>query len=143
MQNYLTFDDGKYATLAILLVALAVGLLAHFFGFHEAVGAYMAGLIVREEHFQLEDRVDETGGHVGDDDLLHEADHDEVDATGDVVGRRRRPRPDELGHQPGGPLDRAGHQLGEERDVQGEVGQTYVRSERPAMQCVTHLGSRR
>lgn len=53
MQNYLTFDRGTYATLAILLVALVVGLLAHAFGFHPAVGAYMAGLIVREEHFQL------------------------------------------------------------------------------------------
>ncbi len=61
MQNYLTFDDGKYATLAILLVALAVGLLAHFFGFHEAVGAYMAGLIVREDHFQLKKRRDDHG----------------------------------------------------------------------------------
>jgi len=53
LQSYLTFDKGKYATLAILLAALAVGLLAHAFGFHPAVGAYMAGLIVREEHFQL------------------------------------------------------------------------------------------
>ena len=56
MQNFLTFDDGKYATLAILLVALVVGLLAHAFGFHAAVGAYMAGLIVREEHFQVKAR---------------------------------------------------------------------------------------
>ncbi len=61
MQNYLTFDDGRYATLAILLVALLVGLTAHAFGFHPAVGAYMAGLIVREEHFQLRDRGDEEG----------------------------------------------------------------------------------
>ena len=53
LTNYLTFDEGKYATLAILLAALAVGLLAHAFGFHPAVGAYMAGLIVREEHFQF------------------------------------------------------------------------------------------
>ena len=54
MQNFLTFDRGHYATLAILLAALVVGLLAHAFGFHPAVGAYMAGLIVREEHFQVE-----------------------------------------------------------------------------------------
>lgn len=53
LQTYLTFDKGRYATLAILLAALLVGLLAHYFGFHPAVGAYMAGLIVREEHFQL------------------------------------------------------------------------------------------
>ena len=38
-----------------------VGLLAHYFGFHPAVGAYMAGLIVREEHFQLKKRNDELG----------------------------------------------------------------------------------
>ncbi len=62
LQSYLTFDKGKYATLAILLAALAVGLLAHYFGFHPAVGAYMAGLIVREEHFQLRTRgIDEFG----------------------------------------------------------------------------------
>ena len=62
LQTYLTFDKGKYATLAILLAALAVGLLAHYFGFHPAVGAYMAGLIVREEHFQLTTRtIDEFG----------------------------------------------------------------------------------
>jgi Kef-type K+ transport system membrane component KefB len=54
LKNYLTFDEGKYATLAILLAALVVGLLAHVFGFHAAVGAYMAGLIVREEHFQFQ-----------------------------------------------------------------------------------------
>jgi Kef-type K+ transport system membrane component KefB len=55
LQSYLTFDRGKYATLAILFAALVVGLLAHYFGFHPAVGAYMAGLIVREEHFVRED----------------------------------------------------------------------------------------
>lgn len=58
MQSYLTFDQGRYATLAILLFALVVGLLAHLFGFHPAVGAYMAGLIVRKEHFELRDRAD-------------------------------------------------------------------------------------
>jgi Kef-type K+ transport system membrane component KefB len=58
LQNYLTFDKGRYATLAILLAALLVGLLAHYFGFHPAVGAYMAGLIVREEHFQIKKQND-------------------------------------------------------------------------------------
>jgi Kef-type K+ transport system membrane component KefB len=62
LQSYLTFDRGKHATLAILLAALIVGLLAHYFGFHPAVGAYMAGLIVREEHFKLKTRtIDEFG----------------------------------------------------------------------------------
>ncbi len=64
LQNYLTFDRGRYATLAILLAALVVGLLAHYFGFHPAVGAYMAGLIVRKEHFQLKQSKDQSGQSV-------------------------------------------------------------------------------
>ena len=51
IRHLLSFEDGEYATLIILLLALAVGLLAHVFGFHPAVGAYMAGLILREEYF--------------------------------------------------------------------------------------------
>ncbi|MFQ5982413.1 MAG: cation:proton antiporter [Woeseiaceae bacterium] len=51
VKHMLTFDHGRYATLVILLVALVVGLAAHYFGFHPAVGAYMAGLIVKEEYF--------------------------------------------------------------------------------------------
>ena len=49
--QFLSFDEGRYSTLAILLVALVVALAAFYFGFHPAVGAYMAGLIVREEYF--------------------------------------------------------------------------------------------
>lgn len=55
MRNFLVFDDGRYATLTILLVALAVGLLATAFGFHPAIGAYMAGLVIREEYFRRDD----------------------------------------------------------------------------------------
>jgi Kef-type K+ transport system membrane component KefB len=55
VKHFLMFDKGRYATLAILLVALVVGLLAVYFGFHPAVGAYMAGLIVKEEYFSQDD----------------------------------------------------------------------------------------
>jgi Kef-type K+ transport system membrane component KefB len=55
VRHLLTFDDGRYATLAILLVALVVGLAAIYFGFHPAVGAYMAGLIVKEEYFSIDE----------------------------------------------------------------------------------------
>lgn len=54
LRHVLRFEDGEYATLMILLLALAVGLLADAFGFHPAVGAYMAGLILREEYFSFE-----------------------------------------------------------------------------------------
>jgi Kef-type K+ transport system membrane component KefB len=53
VKHMLTFDHGRYATLVILLVALVVGLVALYFGFHPAVGAYMAGLIVKEEYFHI------------------------------------------------------------------------------------------
>lgn len=52
ISNLLGFDGGRYATLTVLLFALLIGLLAHAFGFHPAVGAYMAGLILREDYFQ-------------------------------------------------------------------------------------------
>ncbi len=64
VKHMLTFDHGRYATLVILLVALVVGLLAHYFGFHPAIGAYMAGLIVKEEYFHIDDKK-ETGVYVG------------------------------------------------------------------------------
>jgi Kef-type K+ transport system membrane component KefB len=55
MMHLLSFDEGRHATISILLVALVVGLLASVFGFHPAVGAYMAGLIIKEEYFDLDD----------------------------------------------------------------------------------------
>lgn len=51
IQQIFAFADGKQSMLVILILAVAVGLLAHEMGFHPAVGAYMAGLIVREEYF--------------------------------------------------------------------------------------------
>ena len=56
VMHILTFDEGRHATLAVLLLALVVGLIATYFGFHPAVGAYMAGLIIKEEYFQIKDK---------------------------------------------------------------------------------------
>lgn len=53
IKHVLAFGGGEHATLTLLLLALFAGLAAHFFGFHPAVGAYMAGLIVREEYFHF------------------------------------------------------------------------------------------
>jgi len=55
VKHILTFDEGRHATLTVLFVALTLGLLASYFGFHPAVGAYMAGLIIKEEYFQVSD----------------------------------------------------------------------------------------
>ena len=53
MVNLLAIDDGSKATLVILLVAVSISLLAHHLGLHAAIGAYMAGLIIREEYFHF------------------------------------------------------------------------------------------
>ena len=50
-RNLIAVEGGEHSSLTILLFALLVGLLAYEFGFHPAVGAYMAGLILREEYF--------------------------------------------------------------------------------------------
>ncbi len=54
MKHLLSF--GKHSTLTVLLLAVLVGLLAHEFGFHPAIGAYMAGLILKEEYFQRKEQ---------------------------------------------------------------------------------------
>ena len=51
LKQVLSLGKGEYTVLALLLIAVLVGLLAHYFGFHPAVGAYMAGLVIRQEYF--------------------------------------------------------------------------------------------
>ena len=51
IKHLLSIGDGRHTTLTMLFIALVVGLLAHDFGFHPAIGAYMAGLIMKEEYF--------------------------------------------------------------------------------------------
>lgn len=51
IKNLLSLGEGEHATLTVLTFALLVGLLANEFGFHPAVGAYMAGLVLKEEYF--------------------------------------------------------------------------------------------
>ncbi len=60
LQVMLAMGRGQYMILALLLIAVLVGVLAHKFGFHPAVGAYMAGLIIKKEYFDFhpERRVD-------------------------------------------------------------------------------------
>jgi Na+:H+ antiporter len=51
VRDLLMFGAKDQSTLIILLLALLISLLAYQFGFHPAVGAYMAGLILKHEHF--------------------------------------------------------------------------------------------
>ncbi len=54
IRNILRFGKGEHATLTVLLMAVLIGLLAHQFGFHPAVGAFMAGLILKQEYFHFD-----------------------------------------------------------------------------------------
>ncbi len=53
LRGFLSMGEGEYTILSLLLIALGVGLLAHEFGFHPAIGAYMAGLVVHREYFDF------------------------------------------------------------------------------------------
>lgn len=55
IRNILKFGGGQITTLAVLLLPVLIGLLAHAFGFHPAVGAFMAGLILKQEYFHFEE----------------------------------------------------------------------------------------
>lgn len=55
VKQFISFGDGSQSALAVLLIALVISMIAFEFGFHPAVGAYMAGLIVKQDYFQLRD----------------------------------------------------------------------------------------
>jgi len=54
LNNLLAFNDGREATLSILMLAVTFSLIAHLMGLHPAVGAYMAGLIMTPALFYIE-----------------------------------------------------------------------------------------
>jgi Kef-type K+ transport system membrane component KefB len=53
MRGLIGISKGEHATLVVLLTALVISLLSYQFGFHPAVGAYMAGLIIKQEYFRF------------------------------------------------------------------------------------------
>lgn len=58
VKHLLLTESGERSTLVLLLIAVLSGIMAIWFGFHPAVGAYMAGLILKEEYFHFADPVD-------------------------------------------------------------------------------------
>ncbi len=58
VKRFLSINQGESTTLGVLLIALSIGLLAHFFGFHPAIGAYLAGLILQREYFRFNETED-------------------------------------------------------------------------------------
>jgi Kef-type K+ transport system membrane component KefB len=55
LKRIFKLEHGAYAVLGIFVIVFWFGALAHMLGFHPAIGAYFAGLLLKEEHFQLEE----------------------------------------------------------------------------------------
>lgn len=54
IRRLLTAYSGKFTPLVMLFTAFVFGAIADKFGFHPAIGAYFAGLFLREEYFVIE-----------------------------------------------------------------------------------------
>ena len=74
IRSLLNASSGEQASLVLLLTALIAGLTSLAFGFHPAVGAYMAGLILKEEYFDKE-----VGEKISTQTSLYERTHKIVD----------------------------------------------------------------
>jgi Kef-type K+ transport system membrane component KefB len=55
IRDVLMINKSGQTTLIILLLALVIGLIAHHLDLHPAVGAYMAGLILKKEYFHVDE----------------------------------------------------------------------------------------
>jgi len=54
IRQLLTAYSGKFTPLVMIFTAFVFGAIADKFGFHPAIGAYFAGLFLREEYFVVE-----------------------------------------------------------------------------------------
>ena len=63
LKRIFKLEKGTYAVLGIFVIIFWFGALAHMLGFHPAIGAYFAGLLLKEEHFELDDVIDRTNIH--------------------------------------------------------------------------------
>jgi len=51
IKKFLTLYRGEFTPLILVFIALGMGALADVFGFHPAIGAYIAGLFLKKEYF--------------------------------------------------------------------------------------------
>ena len=51
IRKLLTIYSGRFTPLIMIFIAMSFGAIAHQFGFHPAIGAYFAGLFLKEEYF--------------------------------------------------------------------------------------------
>jgi Kef-type K+ transport system membrane component KefB len=54
IRRFLTLYEGEFTPLLMIFIAMASGAMADLFGFHPAIGAYMAGLFLKKDYFLFE-----------------------------------------------------------------------------------------
>ncbi len=54
IKRFLTLYSGELTPLILVFLALSMGALADLFGFHPAIGAYIAGLFLKKDYFLFE-----------------------------------------------------------------------------------------
>ncbi len=63
VKDLLLAYKGEFTPLIMISIAMSLGAIAYLFGFHPAIGAYMAGLFLKKEYFifdtKIERRVDQ------------------------------------------------------------------------------------
>ena len=52
IRKLLLVHQGRFTPLIMIFIAMTFGAIAHTMGFHPAIGAYFAGLFLKEEYFQ-------------------------------------------------------------------------------------------
>ncbi len=58
IKRFLMLYSGEFTPLIMVFLALSMGALADLFGFHPAIGAYIAGLFLKKDYFLFEDKKD-------------------------------------------------------------------------------------
>ena len=51
VKKFVAVSGGLFTPLIMVFISMSIAAIAHFFGFHPAIGAYMAGLFLQEEYF--------------------------------------------------------------------------------------------
>ncbi len=51
VKKFVALSGGLFTPLIMVFIAMAIAAIAHFFGFHPAIGAYLAGLFLQKEYF--------------------------------------------------------------------------------------------
>jgi len=58
IRKLLLAHEGEFTPLIMVFIAMSIGAIGYIFGFHPAIGAYMAGLFLKKEYFLFEDKAE-------------------------------------------------------------------------------------